>query len=93
MSDKIQEAYEKACIEGKFLCDSYSPWESVWDSCSGRVIQQRAKQKIHEIDFLAYDGYHVVGYAKTESQAKKIVEKLNSLKTVEAVDSWCKLNL
>ena len=93
MQDKIKEAYEKACIEGKFAYDSYHPWESVYNPSRGRTEQQRSKKQIHEINFTAYDGYHVVGYAKSESEAKKIISTLNSLKTVKAVDDWCRVNL
>ena len=81
--DKIREAYERACIEGRFLRDSYTSFTRGEDGEYKDIL-------LHSIVFTAYDGYHLGCYVNSAKEADKIVSELNSLHSIEKVDEYFK---
>ena len=80
MRDKVKEAYERACVEGRFEADSYIP---------GMLHEPNPNEpKAHLVQFMAYDGYHVFHYFRTRKQADKAVVKVNAMGSVKAVTAY-----
>ena len=78
--DKVKEAYEQACVEGRFHADSY---------ISGLLHEPAPNEpKVHLVQFTAYDGYHVFYYFRTRKQADTAAARVNALGSVEAVDAY-----
>ncbi len=78
-TDKIKEAYERACIKGLFISDSYS---------YPNPTQKDGYERVHSVVFLAYDGYHLGQFFNTKKEADKVAAELNALHSVEAVDQY-----
>jgi len=78
-TDKVKEAYWKACIDGSFYRDSQYPYT---------YGLERSKVLEHAVVFLAYDGIHLGHYTKTKEEADCMVLELNALHSVELVDAY-----
>jgi hypothetical protein len=81
----IQEAYERACVEGLFHADSYRPFVP--------GTAEYADYQVHLVQFSAYDGYHVFDYCGTRKEADRVAAEVNALGSVEAVDAYKKARM
>ncbi len=80
--DPIREAYELACIDGRFISDSYSQPAGLDSKGNPKEIL------LHSVVFIAYDGYHMGRYFDTKELADKAAAEINSLHSIEAVDEY-----
>lgn len=76
-TDRIKEAYERACLQGLFTEDTYTQFGP------GDEPYQ-----LHSVVFTACDGYHLGWYFDTKAEADKAVTEINSLHSIEAVDAY-----